>query len=73
MSVQKEAHSPLLPRIQFFRRQRLKEFGTDVYLSLQSARLPIALGALDCNQANYGFRPTRNDDLLTAASLLNQL
>jgi len=28
---------------------------------------------LDCNQANYGFRPTRNDDLLTAASLLNQL
>jgi hypothetical protein len=59
--------------IQFFWRQRFKEFGTEAYLSLQRSRFPVTLGVLDCHQANHGLGSARNDHLLAAASLLNQL
>ncbi len=72
VSIQQQSQSELLPTIEFFRRKGVEKFGAQLKLSAQRARLTHSFAVLKRDESHYGIGTPSDDDLLAAASFLDQ-
>jgi len=62
----------LFPSFHFFRRERFKEFGTDLDLTFPRSGLALSPFILDGHEPDYRLLPPSDDNLLASARFLDQ-